>query len=83
VVGVVYLPDLCCVIGVISCGPLNVNANMVALGIAWAYRRYLHDQRLIAVEDEARERGRGLRADAGPTPPWEWRASQRAGASAE
>jgi micrococcal nuclease len=83
VLGIMYLPDHSCVVGVISCGPLNVNMSMVSVGMAWAYRRYLRDQRLIAVEAEARERRRGLWADTEPTPPWAWRTAQRAGAAAE
>jgi len=41
---------------------LDANREQVKRGMAWAYRKYLHDQSLLQVEDEARraKAGRGL-----------------------
>jgi micrococcal nuclease len=56
----------------------NVNEEMVRLGLAWAYRRYLdtpYGSEFIRVEKEAREKGLGLWNQANPMPPWEFRHS--------
>lgn len=60
----------------------DVNAAMVRDGAAWAYRRYLTDRRMITLEADARNANRGLWAlpESQTTPPWEWRAAQRADA---
>ncbi len=51
-----------------------LNRELVKAGFAWWYRRYApEDVRLEQLENEAREAGRGLWADAEPVPPWEWR----------
>jgi micrococcal nuclease len=50
---------------------------MVAAGMAWHYKRYSDDKVLAAAERKARTARRGLWADRDPTPPWEWRASER------
>jgi len=48
---------------------------MVTQGVAWVYRQYSHDARLLAAEAEAQAKKRGLWAL--PTdqrvPPWEFR----------
>ncbi|WP_236844470.1 thermonuclease family protein [Bordetella sp. 15P40C-2] len=55
----------------------SVNRLMVANGFAWAYtaRRgeYLRDTALRSLQEQAREAGRGLWAQGGPTEPWKWR----------
>jgi endonuclease YncB( thermonuclease family) len=51
----------------------NLNQEVVRAGYAWWYRRYSADQRLAALEAEARAARRGLWADPNPQPPWEWR----------
>ena len=58
----------------------DVNAAMVQGGAAWAYRQYLHDASLLALEAEARAARRGLWAlpEAQRTPPWDWRRAKRA-----
>ena len=58
----------------------DVNRQMVAAGAAWAFRRYLTDQSLIAVEEGAKRQGRGLWSmPANQTvAPWEWRQGVRA-----
>jgi endonuclease YncB( thermonuclease family) len=52
---------------------LNVNKEMVRRGMAWEYSNYHSDRRYIALQQEARQAGRGLWAQHDPTPPWEWR----------
>ncbi len=57
----------------------DVNAEMIHAGNAWAYRDYLTDQSLLAVEAEARSMKRGLWALPAnqAIPPWSWRRGQR------
>lgn len=55
----------------------SVNKRMVADGMAWHYSRYSKDAGLAAAEREARAAHRGLWADKAPTPPWDWRASEK------
>jgi endonuclease YncB( thermonuclease family) len=57
----------------------DVNAAMVRDGYAWAYRDYLVDRSLLAIEAEARSAKRGLWAisSSETIPPWEWRRGQR------
>ena len=70
-------------VAAITRGGTNINAEMVKRGGAWAYRRYLSDQRYLMWEKEARQEKRGLwRLQQDQImPPWEWRAGRR-GASA-
>lgn len=67
----------------LEAGGVNINARMVELGAAWAYRRYLRDESLLELEATARAAGRGLWGlEAGePVAPWTWRHSGRAGAA--
>lgn len=51
----------------------DINAEMVRLGLAWAYVKY--STAYVAVETEAREAKRGVWA-AATMPPWEFRARQ-------
>lgn len=53
----------------------DIGAEMVRSGNAWAYRDYLQDRRLLSLEREARQAGRGLwRLPPGErTEPWLWR----------
>ena len=62
-------------VGRIYVGGTNVNAEMVKRGAAWAYRQYLKDQSLLALEQQAKTAKRGLWAlpEAQRMPPWEWR----------
>jgi endonuclease YncB( thermonuclease family) len=66
-------------VAVLTRGGTNINAEMVKRGGAWAYRRYLSDQRYIFWEREARAAKLGLW---GLQPdqimaPWDWRAARR------
>lgn len=60
-------------IGEIFVDGQDINRAMVAAGMAWAYRQYLHDASLLGIERTARTEHRGLWADPAPVPPWEWR----------
>ena len=62
-------------VGRVYVGSLDVNAEMIRQGAAWAYRQYLKDQSLLALEAEAKTAKRGLWAlpEAERMPPWEWR----------
>lgn len=66
-------------VAVITHGTTNINAEMVRRGGAWAYRRYLSDQRYVMWEAEARQARRGLWALQPDQimSPWDWRASRR------
>lgn len=68
-------------VAVITLGSKNINADMVKRGGAWAYRRYLSDQRYLLWESEARRTRRGLwglQSDQ-IMAPWDWRSARRAG----
>jgi endonuclease YncB( thermonuclease family) len=68
-------------VGVIQAGNTNINAEMVKRGGAWAYRRYLSDQRYLLWERQAQQSRRGLwglQADQ-IMAPWDWRAARRNG----
>ncbi len=63
------------VVGRVYVDDLDVSAEMVESGNAWAYRRYLSDRRLLELEQTAQRERRGLwsTTEARATPPWEWR----------
>ena len=67
-------------IGVVTVAGVDVAAEQVRRGLAWVYRHYSDDRRLLALEAEARAARRGLWADANPIPPWEWRHGGKAAA---
>ena len=50
---------------------------MIREGLAWWYRQYSKDERLGALEAEARTARRGLWSEPSPVPPWEWRRERR------
>ncbi len=52
---------------------LNLNKEMIRLGMAWHYKKYSTDQEYDRLEQEARQSKIGLWADPDPTPPWQWR----------
>ncbi|MXY58845.1 MAG: nuclease (SNase), partial [Gammaproteobacteria bacterium] len=58
-------------------GDLDVNAELVRLGLAWVRRAYDPAPSLVALEDGARQAGRGLWADEDPVPPWIWRKTEQ------
>jgi len=58
---------------------IDVNAEMVRAGAAWAYRVYLKDRTLLNLEAVAKEFKRGLwsLSKAERKAPWEWRQDKR------
>lgn len=60
-------------IGVLTLNGRDLNAAMVAQGMAWVYTRYNNDHTLPPLEKKARMARLGLWADKSPTPPWEFR----------
>ncbi len=59
-------------------GP-SLNRELVAVGLAWWYRKYSDDQDIAQLEDDARQAKRGLWADPDAIPPWEFRRLVREG----
>ena len=54
-------------------GSLDINREMVRLGFAWAYRKYLEDPSLLDDEAAAKAANRGLWRDVDPVAPWDYR----------
>ena len=71
-------------IGEIHVEGLHVNSEMVRLGHAWAYTRYVSSLDIVDLEDEARQYGRGLweLPLAERIAPWVWRHRGRGGSGA-
>jgi micrococcal nuclease len=66
-------------VGRVYAGDIDVNAEMVRIGAAWVYRKYASDQKLYALEKQARQNKAGLwdLPEAQQVPPWEWRKTRR------
>jgi endonuclease YncB( thermonuclease family) len=63
-------------VAVIRYAGRDINREMVAEGMAWAYRRYLqgpYASEYLDAENRARSRRAGLWRDVNPRPPWEFR----------
>lgn len=60
-------------LGTLWIGETDANRELVRLGYAWAYRKYLRDESLIKVEAEAKVARRGLWSEPDPIPPWDFR----------
>ena len=63
-------------VAVIHYAGRDINREMVAEGMAWAYRHYLrapYASEYIGAEQQARSRRLGLWNDHNPQPPWEFR----------
>jgi len=60
-------------VGTLFIDGFDVNREQIKRGMAWAYRKYLHDQSLLQVEKAARQAKVGLWTDPNPMPPWEYR----------
>ncbi|MFW5812181.1 MAG: thermonuclease family protein [Alkalispirochaetaceae bacterium] len=55
-------------------GGESAQSLLLANGYAWWYRRYAPEATALGeLQRQARESRRGLWADSGATPPWEWR----------
>lgn len=68
-------------LGRITLDGTDLNFEMVRLGLAWCYRKYLTDKSCLTIEENARHHRRGLWADASPIPPWEFRRPASKGAA--
>jgi len=63
-------------VAVIRYAGRDINREMVAEGMAWAYRRYLqgaYEAEYLGAENLARSRRTGLWRESNPQPPWEFR----------
>ena len=69
-------------VAVIRYGGRDINREMAAEGMAWAYRQYLrgtYASEYIGAENRARSIRAGLWRDANPQPPWEFRQTLKGG----
>jgi micrococcal nuclease len=62
----------------IQMGAVQVNAELVRRGLAWASTFYPRDTRLLDTQREAHRARCGLWQDFAPTPPWVWRRAKSA-----
>ena len=60
-------------VGTLFVEGIDSNKEQIKLGMAWVYRKYLHDQSLLSLEEIARQAKLGLWADANPMAPWDYR----------
>jgi endonuclease YncB( thermonuclease family) len=63
-------------VAVIRSAGRDINREMVAEGMAWAYRQFLqgpYTSEYLVAESSARARHCGLWSDMNPRPPWEFR----------
>lgn len=58
-------------IATIFLNDVDINAEQVKNGMAWAYVKY--SKKYVLLEEAARKERVGLWNDNNPTPPWEWR----------
>jgi len=65
------------IVALLELGTLNINEEMVRLGMAWEYSHFHSDRHYIALQRQARQARRGLWQQADPEPPWRWRRRQR------
>ncbi len=68
-------------VATVQVGNVDVNAEMVRTGAAWAYRDFLKDQTLLNLEATAKHFKRGIWSlpKAEQQAPWDWRKNQRNG----
>lgn len=56
---------------------VDTNLEQVKRGMAMVYRQYAHDATYYRAEDEAKAARLGVWSEDHPTPPWEWRKTQK------
>lgn len=61
----------------VICADVDANASMVEQGFAWVYDRYVKDQSLYTLQNEAKNNRRGLWRDESPLAPWKYRKLRR------
>ena len=64
-------------VAVLFLNGVNLNKAMVSAGYAWHFTKYSRDGSYSAAQAQARAARRGLWAQPGAVPPWEWRAMRR------
>jgi endonuclease YncB( thermonuclease family) len=58
----------------VECAGTDANAEQLRAGMAWVFARYVTDQSLYSLQDQARADQRGLWVDSEKAvPPWQWR----------
>lgn len=65
------------ILGQVYLGDRWINREMVAEGWAWHYRHFSANTELARAEVEARAAKRGLWHDPNPTPPWDFRKTEK------
>ena len=60
-------------VGTIFINGIDANREQVKRGMAWVYRKYMHDQSLLQDEKVARQGRLGLWFEPNPMPPWDYR----------
>lgn len=60
-------------VGTLILNGVDVNAQQVKVGMAWVYRKYLHNAGLLATEENARLAKTGLWAEPSAIAPWDYR----------
>ena len=61
------------ILGTVYINGLDVNLEMIRVGLAWHYKRFDSTPAYAAAESEARQNRRGLWSDSNPTPPEQFR----------
>lgn len=70
-------------VGKILVNGVDANLEQVKAGMAWHYKQYQREQSVddrsayAQAEDQARDSRTGLWTDSDPTPPWDWRHTQK------
>lgn len=70
-------------VGKILVDGIDVNLEQVKVGMAWHYKQYEREQSVddraayAQAEEQVRAAKTGLWADTAPTPPWDWRRSNK------
>ncbi len=61
------------IIGTIYTADRNINEEMIKSGLAWRYVQYSKSKHLFALEQQAREQGKGLWKNPAAIAPWDFR----------
>ena len=64
-------------VGKVIVNGLDINAELVKKGMAWVYRRYTNDEKLYALESNAKKEKLGLWSSNNFIEPWLWRRGAR------
>ena len=72
-VHITALDDYGRLVGRVELGDRDISHEMVSEGHAWVHGQHSYADTLIAVEEAARQDGKGLWANKQPIPPWTYR----------